>query len=325
MISRIFYSQLPEWARPSYPLMRQALGRPATSRRAQFFRALVVLLILGAVVGLGYAFTLQNTDSSEPTYREFMYFPLVGLQLLSMIFALLLTTNVVALERQKGTWDSLQITLTGAGNSLRVRWALVFYRLRWILLALVIGRLGYVALLMDDMRDFEGRAIDVRIVGIAPEVSLDLAIFLMAALMAAAILQPFVSLAFDGAIGLLIATVTKRRNVGILTTVSLVMARVLISIGALVSGIELLEPTQTAPEIADLSTSEAWARILLLATQGDWSLRLLNLNVLGGIWADIENGIYLGGVVLGIMLAMSLLSNLIVLFAAWRVSKPSRT
>ena len=79
-----------------------------------------------------------------------------------------------------------------------------------------ILRLGYIFLLLNDATDFEGRALDVRIISIAPEVSLETAVFLLAALITAAVMQPFIALAFDGAVGILVGSVVHSRNVGIL-------------------------------------------------------------------------------------------------------------
>jgi hypothetical protein len=239
------------------------------------------------------------------------------------LLALAMTANSVALERQKGTWDTLQITLTGAETSIRTRWALVFYRLRWVLLAVVIGRLGYVVYLLRDLTDFEGRAIDVRIIGISPEVTLEVAVFLLAALMTAAILQPLVSVGFYAAVGLVIATVTKRRNVGILMTVFLMMLRVMVAGYSLYIGNTIIGPNGTKPEIIEVSAGFAWFRTLLLAIEGDLSLRLLNLETLGNLWADITNGIYLGGVILVLVLIQAIVANLMLLFAAWRAYKPA--
>jgi hypothetical protein len=325
MIANFFYGQLPQWARPSHPMMRYILGQQSLTRSRQALRLVLMLIIALAVVGLAYAATLQTSQSANPSYREFMYYPLVGTTLLMQILGLAITTNSIALERQKGTWDSLQITLVGAPTSIRARWFSVFYRLRWLLLALVVGRLGYLALLMRDMTDFEGRAIDVRIIGIAPEVSLEVAVFLLAALMTAAILQPFVALAFDAGLGMLVATLTQRRAVGILTTVTLMGLRVGITLAALFYGNRIIGPLGTTSNIIEISSDQAWLRTLLLVTQGDLSLRILNLETLGNLWADLENGIYLGGIVLALVVAQAVIANGMVLFAAWRSGKPSRS
>lgn len=325
MLARLFNSQLPPWARPTYPLMRYAIGYSPITRRqliSRFFLVAFLVMILFAVSYV-YNVTIQETGE-QASYRNLLYYPLVAATLLMQLLALALTTNFMALERQKGTWESLQITVVGAQMAIRTRWAMVFYRLRWLLGGLIVARLGYIALLMADMTDFEGRAIDVRIIGISPEVSLEMAVFLLAALMTAAILQPIVAIAFDAALGILVATMTRSRGLGILTTVILMGFRLITSFSALLLGREILQAHGTTPQIIEMSSTEAWARLLFLSNQGDLSLRLLNLESLGNIWADVDEGIYLGGAVLALVLVQAILANLMVLFAARRASKPSK-
>ncbi|MFP4324292.1 MAG: hypothetical protein ACLFTK_17685 [Anaerolineales bacterium] len=326
MFANFFYRQLPPWARPSHPIMRYTLGYRSLSRGALLLRLLVAALLVVAVVAVAYVFTAETLDTSTPGYRAVMYYPLVGAQLLMQWFALALTTNIIALERQKGTWDSLQITERGAGVSVRARWALVFYRLRWVLLLVFLARLGFVGLLMQDMTDFEGRAIDVRIIGIEPEVSLEVAVFLLAALMTAAILQPFVALAFDAAVGLLVGTVSQQRSTGILTTVVLIALRGVVTVSALFLGTQILTANGTTAEIIGMPSAEAWARILFFSNQGDTSLRLLDLEVLGNLWGpDLEYGIFIGAAVLLLVVAQAALANLMVIYAAWRAGRPGRS
>lgn len=322
MIAQAFYRQLPEWARPTHPMMQYILGRQATTRRSRWLRALLVMLSVGLAVAVSYFAVLQNNDT--PRIREILYYPLVALTLLMQVLTLAITTNSIALERQKQTWDSLQISLVGAATNIRARWVSIFYRLRLMLLVVFAARLVYIALLMVDMTDFEGRAIDVRIIGISPEVSLEVAVFLLAALMTAAIVQPFVALAFDSAIGMLVAVFTQQRSVGILTTVVLMGARIILTLGAVIQGNQVVNANGTTPAILENSTEQAWAQVLLLSTQGDLSLRLLNLETLGNLWADLDNGIYLGGVVLAVVMLQAAVANSLVLLAAWRAAKPNR-
>lgn len=324
LLSRMFYSQLPVWARPTHPMMRYALGYRKLTLRDILVRMLLAVLVVGIMVAAGYVYTSETSDSSTVAYREFMFYPLVVLQLFAQLAALSMTVNSVALERQRGTWETLQVSLVGAATAIRSRWALVFYRLRWILAAMVLGRLGYIALLMDDMTDFEGRAIDVRIIGISPEVTLEVAVFLLTALITAAILLPFVAIAFDAAIGMLISTLTQRRSVGILTSLILVGGRILVTASALFLGETILTANGTKPEIVEMSTTEGWVRTVFLTLQGDLGLRLLNLETLGNLWADLENGIYLGGVVLTGTILMAVIGNGFVLFAARRAAKPAK-
>lgn len=324
LLTRIFYSQLPIWARPTHPMMRYALGYRKLTLRDILVRVLLAVLAIGIMIAAGYFYTEQTTDSSTIAYRDYMFYPLVLLQLFAQLIALTMTVNSVALERQKGTWDTLHVSLVGAATAVRSRWALTFYRLRWILALILIGRAGYIYFLLDDITDFEGRAIDVRIIGISPEVTLEVAVFLLTALITAALLLPFVAIAFDAAIGMLIATMMQRRSVGVLTSLVLVGGRILITGIALFLGNMILNANGTKPEIVDMTTAEGWTRTIFLTLQGDLGLRLLNLETLGNLWADLENGIYLGGVILAAVVIMAMIANSLVLFAAWRAAKPTK-
>jgi hypothetical protein len=325
MIARLFYSQLPYWARPTYPIMRYALGYKNNQRRSALLSLLLLLLVGGLMVVAGYIVATQNTVNDSPGYREVLYYPLVAGTLLMQLWALAITTNAVALERQRGTWESLRITLRGAPMTIRARWALPFYRARWLLAAIFLARLVYIGLLLYDMTDFEGRAIDVRIIGVTPEVSIEVAVFILAGLMTAAILQPFVALGFDSALGMLVGTLTQRRTVGILTTAILMAGRAVLTLGAVYWGSTILDANGTTSQIVEVSGAQAWLRLLLLATQGDQSLRLLSLESLGTIWADVPNGVYIGLVVLGLVILQAVAANLFVLFAAWWSARPGKS
>lgn len=323
MLAKLFYSQLPIWARPTHPMMRYSLGYGEAHKRGYWLRRFLQAVIIVLAFSWGYIYASVN-NQADLSFRTVMYYPMVMMQIITQLLAIVFTVNAVALERQKGTWESLQITLVGASEAIRTQWVLVFYRLRWLLIPLLLFRLGYLALLINDTTDFEGRALDVRVIGVTPEVSLEVAIFLLAALMTAAVLQPFVTLALDAAIGIFVGSVLQRRNIGILTTVILMMLRIIISISALFIGNEIITSTGTQPDIVDMPAAEAWTRTLMLSLQGDQGLRLLNLEMLGNLWADLENGIYIGGIMLGGVVVMAIIANLLVLFAAWRAGKPGR-
>jgi len=324
MLSRFITSQLPKWARPENPIMRYAIGYGSVTRRQQFRLLMALIVLMVVAIAVSYTFVAAQTDIETPTYREVMYYPLVGATLLMQILAIAMTTNSIVLERQKGTWETLQITGVGAGMSVRARWMAVFYRLRWILGMVVLGRLGYILFLMYDITDFEGRAIDVRIVGITPEVSLEVAVFLLAGLMTAAVIQPFVAVGFDAAIGMLLAGTTRSRNIGILTTLLLVGMRILITLGALYAGAEIMDANGTTAEIANMSNETAWLQTLFLTIEGDLSLRILHLETLGNLWADLDDGIYLAAIVLVLVITKAAIANALVLFSAWRVGKPAK-
>jgi hypothetical protein len=138
-IARIGYNQLPGWARPEHPIMRSVMGY---NRKTGWQRRLLLLLLtafLSAVaVGLGYIIARSNAGDENPTLREILYWPLVGAQTMALLLAIYLTTNVIALERQKQTWDTLKLSLSGVSLTLRARWISVFFKLSWLLGAITM-------------------------------------------------------------------------------------------------------------------------------------------------------------------------------------------
>lgn len=328
-LSKFGYRQVPPWAHPQHPVMRTVMGY--TSRTKLTRRLLVVVLLLvitGASVAAGYVIANSTTENNEPTINEILYWPLVAGQTIAMLLAIAMTTNAVTVERQKQTWDSLKLSLAGVGLTLRARWASVFYRLAWLLIIITVGRLIYVGVLLNDMTQFQGRALDLRISGITPSISLDMTVIILSLHMTAFIIQPFVAVALAAAIGLFISVFTRSRGVVILGLGLLVALRLGLTAGSIFVGNSIFEDVGmgVTPELAEISvdnSTDAWYRILLSATEGDQMLKLLHLDTLGQIWADVDYGVYVGGIMLGLVLVEAILANAIVIFAAWRASKPT--
>src|SRR5947199_7475592 len=117
-----FYTQLPDFARPSHPLMRYALLRDGrrTTRRAQLARTglIILLLLLLIVPGWQIATNIGQTtiDAASLIGKAFLvlYWPLVVIQLVARLFAISSTSGVIAGEVQHGTWDTLKVTTDGA-------------------------------------------------------------------------------------------------------------------------------------------------------------------------------------------------------------------
>ncbi|PJF41976.1 MAG: hypothetical protein CUN55_10760 [Phototrophicales bacterium] len=328
-LSKFGYRQIPSWAHPSHPIMRTVLGRSNRlkwSRR--IFLWLILLLVTTAAIAAGYIIAGTTTENTEPTISEILYWPLVGAQTLAMILAIAMTTNAVNIERQKQTWDSLKLSLAGVGLTLRARWAAVFYRLSWLLFVITIGRLVYIGILLDDMTEFQGRALDLRISGITPSVSLDLTVIIISLHMTAFVIQPFVAVALAAAAGLVVSVFMRGRGVMILGLGLLIALRLLITVGSILLGNSVLENIGLGvkPELAEIAnenTVDAWYRLILSSAEGDQMLKILNLDTLGQIWADIDYGIYLGAIMLIVVLVEAILANMLVIFAAWRASKPT--
>ena len=57
MFARIFYSQLPRWARPDHPMMRYVLGARHINRNGILLRLLGMIVIAALLAG-GYLLAL---------------------------------------------------------------------------------------------------------------------------------------------------------------------------------------------------------------------------------------------------------------------------
>lgn len=324
-LARIGYSQLPYWARPQHPIMRSVMGYgQAGTWRRRLLGFIGTLFLVVVAVAIGYVLTQNNLDSGEKLdLRDVLYWPLVGAQTLAVVLALALTANVIAVERQKQTWDTLKLSLSGVALTLRARWIAVFFKLGWLLFFITVGRLIYIAILLRDITEFQGRALDLRISGITPEVSLDVTVLIMAAQMTAFVLLPFIAVAFAAAIGLFVSVLTHTRSVVILGLLLLIGLRLGTTIGAILVGNTVFADTGVTAELINLESSTAWMRLLFSSAEGDMMLRLFDLDTLGQVWADLENSIYIGAVMLGIVVVEAIIANVIVLYAARRATKPT--
>lgn len=322
--------QIPEWAHPQHPVMRTILGRSTASGwRRRLLQLFILGAFVGAVVAAGSFVASDQTTNESPTINEILYWPLIAGQTLAMVLAIFMTTNAVSVERQKQTWDSLKLSLVGVSLTLRARWAAVFFRLAPLLLVITIGRAIYLGVLIDDILEFQGRALDLRISGITPAVSLDVTLIIMALSMTAFLIQPFVAVALAAALGLLLAVFTRSRGVVILGLLLLVGLRLGLTAGAVFVGDDVFQNVGDGvkPELAEIaadSSAEAWGRLLFSSAEGDQMLNLMHLDTLGQIWTDVDYGVYVGAIMLGIVLLQAVLANVAVLFAAWSAARPTK-
>src|SRR5260221_2313113 len=147
-----FYAQLPDFARPSHPVMRYMLLREGR-RGSRLGRVLVVVIsaaMLVFLVMLGYFIAnptngqVTNTPDDPNIFNRIfliLYWPLVIIQVPLRLVAFGSTVGVVSAEMERGTWDTLKITTDGAKLTIKTRWAVVFYRLRLALLLILLSRL----------------------------------------------------------------------------------------------------------------------------------------------------------------------------------------
>jgi hypothetical protein len=131
MIQRLS-GQLPTWARPSHPVLRYELGKvQRASRRVRLLRAfgvvmLGLLLVVGGYLAATGLLARPAGQSLTEIANAILFWPLLVIQVILRIGALMFTSNAVSDEVRRQNWDNLRATTAGAELALRARWAVVF-------------------------------------------------------------------------------------------------------------------------------------------------------------------------------------------------------
>lgn len=341
-------AQLPDFARPAHPFMRYALLRRL--RQSPFLLRLLRLVFVLAVAGLlvftGWAIATNSgtspLDTPNPLDSVFLvlYWPVVGVQLMLRIYALSTTVGVIFTESQRGTWDTLKVTTSGAHLLMKTRWAAVFYRLWGVLAVIMALRVFFIFVALINLTNFQGRYLDLLLSGTTPfgppnisnDVSVVIGVVIMAMMMTTALLAPFTSIAFDAALGMYIGTLARGRFLGVLGQLFLILLRVAVtafvlylSMQALSLGSVFGQPTAGAPvtAIAD-NPALAWVSAFAGVAEGDLGLSLLHLDRVQSLWADIDYGVLIGVAALGWVLVQAAFANLLVHLAGRRAAKAAR-
>lgn len=290
-------SQLPAWARPDHPILRYELSRlwQPLPPRARYLRALAVVL-LGLALGVGgYAYYWLATDggAAQPGVTEsiwrVLFFPALAIQVLVSVIGMLTASSRVVDERRRQTWDNLRVTTTGAGLAVRTRWAsVVFYRLRSLVVVLMLVRLALILGVLYDLMAFRGGYLDMLTANIVPEVALPVAVLLLALTMTAAVLLPWTGVGMDAALGLLIATTFRQNFYTGLAQVLYVVLRVGGVLGLLLLVTRFLQGEWGAGQALD------WLLLAAFGALGDWGLLFLHLASLGELWVMVPYALFLG-------------------------------
>ncbi len=314
--------QLPDWARPRHPHVRYELGLlQRVPRRTRYAQAaglslvVVLLFVAGYVIGTGL---LQNPLGQNLTESaiNLVYWPTLALQVLAQVGALALTVNAVSEQKRRQTWDNLRATESGAGLSLRARWATVYYRLRFILGIILVVRIGMIAGILYDLTAFQGRYIDLLINNITPEISPVVGALLLAFLMTAGLLLPFTSIGLIAAFGLLISVSIQQRVYSVMVQMIGVILRLFI-VGALVYGATIF----IRGELTTLGNLESWLLMATFGAVGDWGLSYLHLGFYSEVWATIPYGVFFGITLLAFAMVQSALTEWILAFAVRRAER----
>ncbi|MHB8630246.1 MAG: hypothetical protein ACYDBJ_29240 [Aggregatilineales bacterium] len=348
LLRRLFYSQLPPFARPDNPVMRHALVQSQRRQRPVWrgLRWLGILALMLGLVALGYEIAtgfgtrplLDIINPLDGAY-QIVYWPLVVLQIGLRLAAIAATTGVIAAEARRGTWETLKITTEGASLALRTRCAAVFYQLRYLLAFLVLARVVFVIASLINFISFNGNYLDDMISGTTPlgtpeanpTVGVALAVFIAAMGMTASLILPFTALAFDSALGVLIGTWARSRWLGLLEQAAILLVRIGVSAAALWIGVlAIFGPAHllfSSPLMANISPDGGpltWIGAFFGVTEGDMGLTLLYQQNVQSLWADINFGVLIGVAALIYALLQFGLAQLMLQWAARRAARPER-
>ncbi len=321
MLQRIT-GPLPAWARRDHPVLRYEIGRhPPAKRAIKFLRAFINIVGIGLLLLIG---TLVATNlgtqpaGGHPTdiLNNVLYIPLLAIQAILSIAALAQTAGAVGDEMRRQNWDNLRATPTGAELAFRARWAAAFYRLRTGIGLLLIVRVILVGGILYDLTAFQGRYLDLLINGIVPELSLVVAVMLMAFTLTAAILLPLTAIGFDAAFGLLIAAIFPGRTTNTLAQALYILVRL-----AVIVSLGVLARAYMVGDLPSVSDAGAWGGLAANGAVGDWALSFLSLERYGEIWATVPFGIFLGVVVMGFALIQAALADGILALAVRRAQR----
>lgn len=322
MIRRLFGTP-PAWMMRDHPAMRphhEPERKASGGRYKRMVGALLSLLIL-SFIGYGASsdfFTRNPLDLpvSELLARGLLY-PVYMVQIVMVGVVLMSTIGMIGHYQRRGLWDAVRTTTHGAGLTIRARWAyLLFHRLRGSLAAITFGRLILVAALLYDLTAFQGEYLRSLTGGITPEVSPVVAVVLLALTMAAVLLLPVTTLGLDAAVGLLLATYIKRRTYVALAQITIITARVLVSVSLLL----MFSTLSTAP--IDGGGWIGWALVFAFAVLGDWGFSLLYLGFYGAeVWRDVPYGVLIGAALMGYVLLQALLADALLGYATRRAER----
>ncbi len=333
MLQRYLIAQIPIWARPENPVLRYTLQRFGRRRArrplTRWLARLLLALTLAGALAISYrayengsALLVSQTNTSA--LFAIFYSPLLLAQLLMLMWALLLTSSMLPHEQQRGTWEPLKITSHGAEMAMRARWAAVFYQLRWPLVILLVPRLLFAGQMLIDLTDYQGHHLDLYMMGITPDLPVEIGVLMLAAFVTAALLQLLVAVGLNAAIGLLISTVFRSQQMALLVQVLALLAQAVVFGLSLAAGLSVLDQEPGYASLTGQTTLERWTSLLLMAGVGDHGLRLMDLRTFLETWPGVEYGVFLSVGILILMGLQAIFTNGMLEWAARRAARPSQ-
>jgi hypothetical protein len=294
------YAQLPEWAQPSQAVLRYVLHRRSRRHGWRLLgRSGGVVAIVGLVTISWLAYHVHSPlavgDSCGSALLAVLYFPMLILQLVLLMLALLGVSDAVTTEEQRGAWELFRVTSHGAEKLVLGHWVAVFYQMRSLLLLLMVPRALFVGLMLIDIAGYQGHYLNLYMTGSPSPVPLGAAVIMLAALATAVLIQFPVLIGLNAAIGVLISAALRKRPMAAL-------ARIIVlggEFGLFGLAFHALQNMLDA-NLRSYTTSQ-WTDLLLIGTLGDQGLRFMDLQLLLQTWTDVEHSILLGGALLAVV------------------------
>lgn len=310
MIERIL-GPLPEWFSRKNPLVYHRLkGTDAPDRRTRLVRAfvrMVGLLLLGFA---GYFIATGGlTRSAGQNFAEVanntLFYPMLVLQMSIAAAAFALTVGVVGNEQRRLTWDVLRATAGGAGFTLRASWAAVFYRLGGLIAVLIVLRVLLIGGLLVNLMAFQGRYIDRLVSNIVPTIPVELngvliaaplGLLLLAMFLAATLLLPITTVAFEAALGLWFSSWLHQRVYSLIVQFMLLLMRGALVV-LLVYSVLGFAPSSTligsGVGLANTNALTQWLTVFAFTAFADWGVKMTHLQFAGEMWAVIPYGLFI--------------------------------
>jgi hypothetical protein len=218
---KFLMTQLPEWARPSHPILQYELSdhKPIKSRLTRFIQILIITFLLG-LGGYLYASIIYDSPDkgilTDLVWRS-LYFPTLVLQVITSILALSFGIHSVGQKRSNRTWDKLRATEVGAELTLRTRWVSILYRLRAPIMALLLVRLVLLIGLLYDIITDGNTYPDMLTQNITPLVNnASIGLVMLVFNIVASMLLPITMIGASVGLGILISVSIKNRDIRLL-------------------------------------------------------------------------------------------------------------
>ena len=259
-------------------------------------------------------------DSCGSALLAVLYFPMVILQFVLLMLALLRASDALATEQQRGTWELFRVTSHGAEKLVLTRWVAVFYQMRSLFVVLMVPRVLFAGLMLIDIAGYQGHYLNLYMAGSRSPVPLSVAAIILAALAAASLFQFPVLIGLNAAIGVLLSAAFRKRSMAAL-------ARVIVFGGEIALFGLAFQVMQDAPHrnlrmSVSGHTTKQWGEWLLVGTLGDQGLRSMDLRTLLQTWIDVRWGVLLGGALLVLVIAQILITSGALITAARLAARP---